>query len=226
MDRAKSKPKFLQCRITTMGITDHINDFQDASGDSDRAFAEIVDELQAEVRKYVAERFPKELNAITQVTDFVDKAFLEARKRLSSGRTEYVGLDRNRITGLLKTIARGELSDAKKKEKAAKRTKGDTSELNDQTTPSRDSQPVEKASKNEARITFVALLIEGEKPIDQLINVLGLGLELSPRQIEEVFRKAFSKPPKSQSAILRRLNATKARLLKRLTDIELDQTDD
>lgn len=209
-----------------MGITDHINDFQEASGDSDQAFTQIVDELQDKLRKFIEARFSKELNAITQVTDFVDQTFIETRKRLSSGRTEYIGLNSKRLVGLIEKIAKGKLSDARKKENAAKRSRGDTSEFNDQTARLVDGSPDEKASKNEAFTTLLALMIKDEKPIDQLINVLGLGLELSPRQIEEVFRKAFNKPPKSHSAILRKLNATKVRLQKHVTDIEMDQTDD
>ena len=208
-----------------MSVTRAINNFQVSFGASNRAFTEIYYDVQKDLHTFVQARFSRDLNALTEVTDLVDQTLIETRRLLGSGSPEYVGFTRDRLLGLVVRIALGKLNDERKKENAAKRSKGCTSELNDETTPSIDASPDEKTSKSEMFTTLLALLLEGEKPIDQVINILGIALELSSRQIEEVFVKAYKKPPISHSSIIRKLRSTKTRLRKRFPESEWDCRD-
>ncbi len=202
-----------------MGITDHVRQFQEASVQADEAFEKLESALKNDLRAYLRKRFPSWLEKIRSVTDVVNESFQSVSAKLRSGSAEYAELNSERMRTILRNIGRGKLRDATKREGAEKRAGNRVFESSEDAANPGGDQSVDQVAFKELRTLVQSILCDEQKDINALINVLGIGLECSNREIEEILRLANDgKPRLSDSAISRQLRKARERLKKRLAD--------
>ncbi len=205
-----------------MGTTDHLLEFQRNEENQNDLFGKVVDELQTELRKYIHRRFPESLKSTSSVTDFVDQVFMESKNQLETSPAEFLGCSTARFKAVLKGIARKKLSEAKRNESAQKRdgkrvSQADTNQIEDQDIEA----ALDTVSKAEYVITLQSILLDEKDDQNKLINVLGIALGISSRNIEEILRRSNDgKRCKSDTAIGIQLRKARVRVSKELKDFE------
>ena len=205
-----------------MGITDHLLEFQRNEENQNDLFGKVVTELQSDLRKVIHSNFPESLKLTSSVTDFVDQVFMESKKKLETAPAEFFGCNTARFKAVLKGIARKKLSEAKRNESAQKRdgkrvSQADINQIEDQAYET----SLGTITKAEYVITLQSILLDEKDDQNKLINILGIGMEISSRNIEEILRRANNgKRCKSDTAIGVQLRKARARVSKELQDFE------
>ncbi|XZE20297.1 hypothetical protein SH449x_000164 [Pirellulaceae bacterium SH449] len=200
-----------------MGITNHIHQAAKSRHEYDEAFLRIVNEIQAEVRRYVASNYPKGMNGLPSVTDFVQQTFDKLQQNMSEDREAFLGMTTDEFMVTIRRIAHSRIRDAKKSKSTKLHTTGDVPL---QHAHSNGKSPEAQVSDRDLAVLILSLLLSEQDPMEGLVSVLGLGMNFSLRDIEETLRRSNDGAPVfSDSKISRILNRARERVRKKLKEL-------
>lgn len=200
-----------------MGITNHISQAATSREQYDKAFLEIVNAIQSEIRQYINAKYPRHMNGLPSVTDFVQQTFDKLQQNMRDDHEAFVGMTTKEFMTTVRHIAHNKIRDAKKSKTAKLQTEGD---LQLQSLGSAAGSPADEATKRELAILILSLLLADQDPMEGLVSILGHGMGFSLRDIEETLKRSNDGVPVfSDSKILRILKQSKERTQKRLKEL-------